>query len=106
MWSTCFWPPWPTGLLGIIFTVASTPFYSGYDHPDDELGALSLIRDTWGLDQVDDQKLGGAFMWVIGSVIFFWAIMALVARWYREPDGESDAELPSPGKPSDGEATA
>jgi cytochrome c oxidase assembly factor CtaG len=71
-------------LLGIIFTFASTPFYSGYDHPPDELGALALIRDHWGISQIADQQLGGAFMWVIGSVVFLWAIVAVMGRWYRE----------------------
>jgi cytochrome c oxidase assembly factor CtaG len=78
------------GLLGIIFTISSTPFYVGYTQPRDDLGALSLIRNTWGLSQIEDQRLGGAFMWVIGSVIFLWAIMVLVARWLREP-GVEDA---------------
>jgi cytochrome c oxidase assembly factor CtaG len=84
-------------LLGIIFTIATTSFYSGYAHPKDELGALSLIRNTWGLDQVADQQLGGVFMWAIGSVIFLGAIMLIVARWYHEP--EEEPGLPSAGKP-------
>jgi cytochrome c oxidase assembly factor CtaG len=81
------------GILGIILTVASTPFYSGYTNPHDELGALSLIRDTWGLDQVNDQKLGGALMWVIGSLVFIWALMAVIARWYREAESDSSNDV-------------
>lgn len=73
-------------ILGIIFTTSNTAFYDGYADPEDELGALSLVRETWGLNQLDDQKLGGALMWVGGSIIFVWAIMALVARWYRTPE--------------------
>lgn len=73
-------------ILGIIFTISNTAFYADYAEPEDELGALSLVRDTWGLDQLDDQKLGGAIMWVGGSIIFVWAMMALVARWYRTPE--------------------
>ena len=72
------------GLLGVIFTLASTPFYSGYAHPSDELGALGLIRDQWGLDPITDQKLGGAFMWVLGSIILLGAIVTALGRWYRE----------------------
>jgi cytochrome c oxidase assembly factor CtaG len=71
-------------LLGIIFTISATPFYSGYAHPEDELGALSLIREKWGLTQIADQQLGGALMWTFGSAIFFWAIMVMIARWLRE----------------------
>ncbi len=77
-------------LLGIIFTISATPFYSGYANPKDELGALSLIRDTWGLTQIADQQLGGAFMWTFGSVIFFWAIMVMVTRWLRETESQSN----------------
>jgi cytochrome c oxidase assembly factor CtaG len=77
-------------LLGIIFTISATPFYSGYANPKDELGALSLIRDTWGLSQIADQQLGGAFMWAFGSVIFFWAIMVMVARWLRETETQTE----------------
>jgi cytochrome c oxidase assembly factor CtaG len=85
-------------LLGIILTIASTPFYSGYAHPKDELGALALIRNTWGLNQVADQQLGGVFMWAIGSVIFLGAIMVVVVRWYETP--ETETGLPSSGDPS------
>jgi cytochrome c oxidase assembly factor CtaG len=84
------------GLLGIIFTISSTPFYSGYAHPEDKLGALSLIRNTWGLSQVADQQLGGVFMWAIGSVIFLGAIMIVVVRWYHEPEAEDVPRGPGP----------
>ena len=71
-------------LLGIIFTLADTPFYSFYDHPKDETGALQLIRDQWGLTQLDDQKLGGAIMWEPMGAIFLWAMMAKVVHWFKE----------------------
>lgn len=80
----------PNGLLGIFFTFAHTPYYSGYAHPEDELGALSLIRDTWKLDQVSDQQLGGAIMWVVGSAIYLWAILVVVVRWFRESEVEGN----------------
>ncbi|MEI8234593.1 MAG: cytochrome c oxidase assembly protein [Verrucomicrobiota bacterium] len=80
------------GLLGIIFTISATPFYAEYANPKDELGALLLIRNTWGLTQIADQQLGGAFMWAFGSVIFFWAIMVLVARWLRETEMQAEGE--------------
>lgn len=76
----------PNGLLGIFFTFAHTPYYSGYAHPNDELGALSLIRDTWKLDQISDQQLGGAIMWVVGSAIYLWAILVVVVRWFRKEE--------------------
>ncbi len=76
-------------VLGIVFTLAETPFYAGYLHPEDTLGALTLIRQTWGLDPVADQQLGGVFMWAIGSLVFLVAIMVVFVRWYREPDEDA-----------------
>lgn len=72
------------GLLGILFTLSSTPWYQGYAHPRDELGALALIREQWGLSRLIDQQLGGALMWVLGSLVFLAAIVAALAGWVRE----------------------
>lgn len=88
-------PPWlamaylglatvANGLLGILFALSTTPFYAPYAHPHDALGALALIRNQWGLSQLVDQQLGGACMWVLGSLIFLSAIIAVLARWYCE----------------------
>jgi cytochrome c oxidase assembly factor CtaG len=76
-------------LLGIIFTVADTPFYSFYDHPKDETGALHLIREEWGLTQLDDQKLGGAIMWEPMGAIFLWVMMAKVIQWFKETQNDA-----------------
>lgn len=70
-------------ILGIIFTVSETPYYDCYAHPDDELGALKLIREEWGLTQLDDQKLGGAIMWEPAGAIFLWAIMKIMVDWFK-----------------------
>lgn len=78
-------------ILGIIFTISDTPYYEGYAHPDDELGALKLIREDWGLTQLADQKLGGAIMWEPAGAIFLWAIMVVMIEWFRE-----DSELKGP----------
>jgi cytochrome c oxidase assembly factor CtaG len=86
----------PNALLGIYLTFCRTPLYAGYLHPADEHGALSLIRDRWGLDPLTDQQLGGAFMWVIGSAIYLWAILVMVARWYRQPEAGSDDQRGAP----------
>lgn len=83
------------GLLGAIFTLASTPFYSAYLHPTDELHALSFLRQNWGLTPLADQQLGGAFMWVLGSLIFLGAILMVVARWYHQADTETQGEQAS-----------
>ena len=92
------------GLLGAIFTIASTPFYPAYVHPPDDLHALSLIRRTWGLNPLADQQLGGAFMWVLGSLIFLGAILVVIARWYREAERETQP-APWRGVPQSGSDT-
>jgi cytochrome c oxidase assembly factor CtaG len=73
-------------VLGIILTFISPGHYPAYLHPDDDLGALRLIRETWGLSPAADQRLGGLLMWIPGCSIYFIGILALLARWYSEPD--------------------
>jgi cytochrome c oxidase assembly factor CtaG len=79
----------PGTVLGIIFTLADTPYYSTYAHPKDELGALTLIREGWGLSQLEDQKLGGAIMWEPMGAIFLWAMMMKMVAWFKESDESS-----------------
>jgi putative membrane protein len=70
--------------LGIIFTVSETPYYACYANPSDDLGALKLIREGWGMSQLDDQKMGGAIMWEPAGAIFLWAIMVVMVEWFKE----------------------
>jgi hypothetical protein len=56
--------------------------YPAYLHPVDELGALTLIRRTWGLSPAADQQLGGLFMWVGGGLVFLSIILVVLRRWY------------------------
>ncbi len=82
-------------VLGIVLTFAPVVLYPAYLHPADELGALKLIRDGWGLTPRDDQELGGLFMWVGGMFVFLWAILAMLARWYSATESpETAAGLP------------
>jgi len=76
-------------ILGIIFTISDTAFYSFYAHPHDELGALKLIREDWGLTQLDDQKLGGAIMWEPMGAIFLWAMMVVLVDWFKQAEKDS-----------------
>ena len=73
-------------LLGIILTFMPAGFYPTYLHPDDDLGALQLIRDSWGISPALDQRLGGLLMWVPGCSMYFVAILAVLAVWYAEPE--------------------
>jgi cytochrome c oxidase assembly factor CtaG len=74
-------------ILGALLTFAPLGLYPHYMHPEDELGALNLIRDGWGMSVKGDLQLGGLFMWVIGGAIFLWAVLMVYARWYRGNEG-------------------
>jgi len=76
-------------ILGIIFTISDTVFYAFYNHPKDEIGALKLIREDWGMTALDDQKLGGAIMWEPMGAIFLWAILAGMVDWFKHSDHEA-----------------
>jgi cytochrome c oxidase assembly factor CtaG len=78
------------GVLGIFFSLSSAPYYEAYLNPKDELELLPLLRGKWGLDPLSDQQLGGGFMWVLGSIIYLWAIVVVVVRWYQLPDTDGE----------------
>ncbi len=79
-------------VIGIILTFARPGHYPAYLNPEDEHGALHLIRDVWGLSPAADQRLGGLLMWIPGCSVYFVAILAIVALWYTQPD--TDTEMP------------
>ncbi len=51
------------GLLGAVLAMASRPLYSWH----------FTTTQVWGLTPLQDQQLGGTFMWVPGIVLFLWA---------------------------------
>jgi len=69
-------------LLGAVLAFAQPGLYPAYQHPQDRLEILPLLRDTWGLDPKSDQQLGGMLMWVFGCFVYLSGILASVARWY------------------------
>lgn len=82
-----------TSLLGIAITLAPAGLYPAYLHPQDPLGILTLLRDSWGLTPDVDQELGGLLMWVPGGLAFLAAIFIVMARWYRTPEEVSARAL-------------
>ena len=73
-------------VLGIILTFVAPGHYPAYLHPNDEYGALHLIRDVWQISPASDQRLGGLLMWIPGCSIYFIAILGILAHWYAQPD--------------------
>ena len=87
-------------LLGIVITFLPVGFYKPYLHPLDELGALDLIRNTWGISASEDQKLAGLLMWVPGCTVYFIVILMELGRWYSTPDADKQMLLASLGASS------
>jgi putative membrane protein len=64
-----------TGMLGAFLTFASRLWYPAY----------ATTSRAWGLDAIDDQRLGGLIMWIPGGASYLIAAMWLVATLLREP---------------------
>lgn len=75
-------------VLGIVIAFMRVGHYPAYLHPDDDLHALSLIRNGWGISAAEDQRLGGLLMWIPGCSVYFLAILGVLAHWFaqREPE--------------------
>jgi putative membrane protein len=91
-------------VLGIVITFLPVGLYHPYLHPAGELGALHLIRVTWGISAVDDERLAGLLMWVPGCSVYFVGLLMEMARWYNMKDPDKLALLASL-KPSGSAAT-
>ena len=84
-----------SSVLGIIITFAPTGLYPVYLHPVDRLGVLPLLRQGWGLSSAADQQIGGVLMWTVSGPVYLLGVVAVLARWYTEPEEEQ----PSPPTP-------
>ncbi len=80
-------------VLGILLTFAPAGLYPAYLHPADVLGILPGIRDGWGLTAAVDQQLGGILMWIPTSAVYLTALIALLTRWFGEPEDDLPAVL-------------
>jgi cytochrome c oxidase assembly factor CtaG len=84
-----------TSILGIILTFSPPGIYPAYLDPKDEIGALPLLRDGWGLTPAADQQLGGLLMWVPGGLAYLSGIIGALARWYSMPEEDEMDKLPN-----------
>jgi putative membrane protein len=86
-------------ILGILLAFSPLGYYHTYIHSDGT-GISRLIRTVWKLDPQSDLNLGGMFMWIIGGLLYFSAMLAVISRLYRNPEewettekGFGDAKL-------------
>jgi len=73
-------------LLGILLTFSPLGYYPTYIRSTDTTGIFELIRTVWKLDPQSDLNLGGMFMWIIGGLLYFAPLMAVVSRLYSNPE--------------------
>jgi len=79
-------------LLGILLTFSPLGYYPAYIRSSDSTGIFNLIRTVWKLDPHSDLNLGGMFMWIIGGLLYFAPLMAVVSRLYRNTEEWQTAE--------------
>jgi putative membrane protein len=75
----------PPTVLGLIFSVASNPFYEFY----------ARAPRLWGLSPVTDQQVAGVVMFGLGNLIYFAAISVIFWRILGNP-ADDDIEAVAP----------
>ena len=65
----------PPTVLGLLFTIASRPFYDFYER----------APRLWGLSPVVDQQLAGVVMFGAGNLIYFAAVVVVFWRVFGDP---------------------
>jgi putative membrane protein len=75
----------PPTVLGLIFTVGTTPFYEFY----------ARAPRLWGLSPVTDQQIAGVIMFGVGNLVYFAAISVIFWRLLGNP-ADDDVEAVAP----------
>jgi len=75
----------PPTVLGLIFSVASRPFYDFY----------ARAPRLWGLSPVNDQQIAGVIMFGLGNLVYFAAISVIFWRLLGNP-ADDDVEPVAP----------
>ncbi len=66
-------------IAGVAIALAETVIYTYYE---------TVPFRTWGISVLEDQRIGGAIMWVPGSMMYAIAVIVLVALWMRAQERE------------------
>jgi putative membrane protein len=67
--------------LGALLTFSSTPWYPVYGE----------TVGRWGLSALEDQQLGGLFMWIPAGLVYLVVALVLVARWIQLAEARASA---------------
>jgi putative membrane protein len=65
-----------SGILGAFLTFSKTLWYPAY------IGST----ESWGLQPIEDQQIGGMIMWVPAGLVYIAAGLIMFAGWLRESD--------------------
>jgi putative membrane protein len=69
-------------LLGAVLTFAGRPLFAWH---------LLSMTGAWGVTPLQDQQLGGAFMWVPGMLLFVWVAIRSFGRLWNALEGVKTA---------------
>lgn len=83
-------------ILGILLTYSPRGYYPAYMHSSGD-AVFQFIRTVWELDPQSDLNMGGAFMWIIGGLLYFASLLAVISRLYSNPEDWEPAEKGSGG---------
>jgi cytochrome c oxidase assembly factor CtaG len=77
--------------LGAYLSLARSPIYPFYINAPAVINGFALPYLTpgprlWGLSVMDDQQLAGLVMWMPGNMLYFAALMVVVALWLRQQE--------------------
>lgn len=67
-------------IAGVVIALADAVIYTYY---------LSVPFRTFNISVLDDQRLGGAIMWIPGSMMYVIAVIVLVTLWLSEQEREA-----------------
>jgi cytochrome c oxidase assembly factor CtaG len=77
----------PTAITGAVIALAGEPIYTYYTEVP-RIGGMTVLQD---------QMLGGAIMWIPGSMMYIIAALILIARLVQGEDSKGPVTLPVPG---------
>jgi putative membrane protein len=69
-------------LLGAILTFAVRPLFTWH---------ILATTSRWGFTPLQDQQLGGVFMWVPGMLFFVWLTVRALGRLWNALEGGNPA---------------
>jgi putative membrane protein len=75
-------------ILSLILALMPVGYYPEYVHPVDTYGALSLIRDQWGISAQEDQQIGAFLMFFFGGLAYLAGVIHALVRWYSTPEDD------------------